>query len=871
MFRLFIATTSLRLMMVLGVICTNTLHANVDFDIADAKTKQLLLNAEKFRALNVDEGFLFAQKALTLGNKNNDLKLQVYASLMLARLHEKKDEKDIAYNFYLFSKNALDKNSDLLRDPNILFYITVAARYQKEYNDGHMYINKGIRIKKRENDLFYLTRAFGLQGNLYKGQKKYIESIKSYSTSLYYAKKVGSDDHLIKAYKNIAFASRKNGDHKTALKFNQDALSIIEKKGDLLQIAQVLEYISTNQRSLGLYAPALQTAKRALSIQRELQNTRNITSLLLSISISYLKLSSYDNSLEYALEMLSIHEENKYSNGIASASNQIGHVYFRLKQYDDALYYYKRTLSQDLENVSMKYKAAAYRGMAAVEETKNNNIEGLKFAKKAIEIYRDIKNNTGITSSINTIADIYQNMGKNSEAIDYCLDGLAIARKINNHWIEASFSLHLGELSISNDINKAQEYIHTALKIAVKIKAKSIELDAYNTLVQLESKKGNYKQALKYSEKAFKLTNDLSIDTVNDRVAELKIIQEIEEKEREIDRLKNTAKINALELERQASELDLLNKERIISSLQLKSEKLNYKFLISIIVFIATALLLLYLRYRLFKRTQRKIESQSNDIHIKNKKLEELNATKDRFFSIISHDLRNPISSIVSLAKMLRENLTNYTPAELKTYIDAIYESSDQTYKLLNDLLSWATMQLRNTEPAPSTCSIIDITNSAIKHLEILTKEKNIFIENMINKDLFIYVDKNMINTVIRNLLANAIKFTPKNGRINILNEINDNYVTIHIKDFGSGISKKDQTDIFHIDKIISRKGTDGETGTGLGLSLCKDLVEKNGSELKLTSELGKGSDFFFTLPIKNIDAPLQQQNVNQKSILHEY
>lgn len=865
MFQRFIATTSLRLIIVLGAICTNILHANVDFDITDTETKQLLLNAERLRVLNVDEGFPYAQEALTLGTKNNDLQLQVYASLMLARLHEKKGEKDVAYNFYLFSKNAVEENSGLLRDPNILFYIAAAARYQKEYDNGHIYINKGIRIKKRENDLFYLARAFGLRGNLYKGQKKYTESIKSYSTSLRYAKEVASDEHMFKAYKNIAFASRKNGDHKAALQFNKDALDLIEKKGDLLQIAQILEYISTSQRSLGLYAPALQSAKRALSIQRELQNTTNISSLLLSISISYLKLSSYDNSLEYALEMLSIHEGNKHPNGIASASNQIGHIYFRLKQYDDALYYYKRTLSQDPESVNLKYQAAAYRGMAAVEETKNNNVKGLEFAKKAIEIYRDIKNNTGITSSINTIADIYQNMGKNSEAIDYCLNGLAIAKKMNNHWIEANFSLHLGELYIDGDINKAQDYIHSALKIAVEIEAKSIELDAYNTLVQLESKKGNYKKALAYSKNAFNLTNDLSVDTVNNRVAELKIIQEIEEKEREIDSLKNTAKINTLELERQASELEILNKERIISSLQSESEMLNYKLLISIIIFIATALLLLYLRYRLFKKTQKKIESQSYDIHIKNKKLEELNATKDRFFSIISHDLRSPISSLVSLAKMLQENLANYTQVELQTYIDAIYESSDQTYKLLNDLLSWATMQLRNTEPAPSTCSIIDITDSAINHLDISAKDKNIFIENMINKDLFIYVDKNMINTVIRNLLANAIKFTPKNGRINITNEIHDGHVTIHIKDFGSGISIEDQKNIFHIDKIISRRGTDGETGTGLGLSLCKDLIEKNGSELKLTSELGKGSDFFFTLPIKNVSQAPQQRSFNQK------
>ena len=871
MFQRFIASTSLRLIVVLSAIFTNVLRADVNFDTSNAKAKQLLLNAEKFRTVNVDEAFPFAQEALALGKKNDDLQLQVYASLMLARLYEKKNNKDNAYNFYLFSKNALEKNPDLLRDPNILFYMTAAARYQKKYEDGHIYIKKGISIKKRENDIFYLTRAFSLQGNMYKGQKKYTESIKSHSNSLSYAKNIKSDEHLFKAHKNLASAYRKNGDNETSLQHNKIALDIIGKKGDLSQIAQIQEYISTNQRSLGLYAPALQTARRALSIQRELQNTSKISKLLLSISISYLKLSSYDHALEYALEMLSVHEKNKSPNGIASASNQIGHVYFRLKQYDDALYYYNRTLSQDQDLVDMKYQAAAYRGMAAVEEENGNNTQGLAFAKKAILIYRNLKNNTGIASSINTIADIYQNMGKIKEAIDYCLKGLNLAKKMNDQWVEADFYLHLGELFIDKDINKAQEYISTALDISIEIKAKSIELDAYNAFVRLETKKENYKQALMYSKKSSNLTNDLSVDAVNERVAELKIIQEIEEKKREIDELKNTTRINSLELERQSSELKILNKERMISSLQLKSESLRHRFLISVIIFIAIALLLLYLRFQLAKKTQRKIEAQSHDIQIKNQKLEELNATKDRFFSIISHDLRGPISSLVSLAKMLQENLSSYDSTQLKNYIDAIYDSSDQTHKLLNDLLSWATMQLRDTEPTPTPCSVIDITSSAIKHLHILANEKNIFIDNMTNKDLCIYVDKNMINTVIRNLLANAIKFTPTNGRINIFNEINKNDVTIHIKDFGVGMSEEDQKNIFHIDKIISRKGTDGETGTGLGITLCKDLIEKNGSELNLISKLGKGSDFFFTLPINNASPQTQHKRFNQQSILHEY
>lgn len=832
-----------------------TAHADIGFDVSNQKAKQLLITAEKFRLTSASKGFIPAQQALEIGQQQSDIRLQVYASLMLARLHEKKHNQSLARDLYEFSVQALLDNPDITNDPHILFYITEAARFQKKYDQGFLYIEKGIEIKKQESDAVYLSRSFDLHGNLYKGKKNYKKSLDSYFISLNYAEISRDQDLILNAYRSIAQASKKIDDFETSILFNEKALDIVEQKGNLAEIAQYLEYLSTDQRALGQYAQALQTAKRALSVQRELKNTHRISNLLLNISIIYLKLSSYDDALEYALEMLSIHEQAQDANGIASASNQVGNVYSRLKQYVDARYYYDRTLALDKNIVDAKYEAAAYRGIATVEQKLGNNESGLAFAEQAIEMYGKIKNSSGIASATRTIADIYRRMGENDKALRYFEKGLAISKDIGEVWGEASFSIHIAELLIDiNSADEAREYIFNAKTIADKLNAKSLELDVYEALIRLETKEKNYQQALVHSETVFRLMKSLGADAVNDRVAELQIIQELEKKEREIEELKRTTKINELELGRQSTELELLNKEHTIASLRLERERFGRIFLISLTFLIGVALLLLYLRYRSFQQTQKILNAQSDEIHTKNQKLEELNVTKDRFFSIISHDLRGPVSSLVALANMLQENIHNYNPLQIKYYVDAICETSGKTYKLLDDLLTWATMQLRDADPLPRTCSAAESCDVAINHLEFSAQEKGITIENKIDKDVTIFVDKNMLSTVIRNLLVNAIKFTPKQGLITLFSETDSEFVTIHVKDTGVGISEQDQKNLFRIDKFISRIGTDGETGTGLGLTLCKDLIEKNGGELKLLSEPGSGSDFFFTFPQKLSD-----------------
>lgn len=233
------------------------------------------------------------------------------------------------------------------------------------------------------------------------------------------------------------------------------------------------------------------------------------------------------------------------------------------------------------------------------------------------------------------------------------------------------------------------------------------------------------------------------------------------------------------------------------------------------------------------------------------KELIESNAIKDKFLSIISHDLRSPIGSIHSLTQLLSQTLDSISPEELSRFITTINSTIGATYNLINNMLVWAQNHRAGIEFTPEDIKVIDVVENAINVERIEAEKKEIEIINNIDKNLFLFADYNMINTVIRNLFFNAIKFTPRGGRIEIEgSKYSKGVAVISIKDNGVGISKEKQELIFQEKQFISTKGTENEKGTGLGLILCKEFVEKNGGKIWLESDAGQGATFLFTAPM---------------------
>lgn len=245
------------------------------------------------------------------------------------------------------------------------------------------------------------------------------------------------------------------------------------------------------------------------------------------------------------------------------------------------------------------------------------------------------------------------------------------------------------------------------------------------------------------------------------------------------------------------------------------------------------------------------IERKRNSEAIKkfSEELKELNKTKDKFFSIIAHDLRNPFITILGFSDILLSDYNELSDEERKFYIAEMEKSATLSHDLLQNLLQWARAQTERIDYKPQKLQLKSIVKENFQLIENTANGKEIKLIHSITDNLFVYADEDMLNTILRNLLTNAIKFSNKNSSIKVNAESKDKFVQVEIIDSSTGMDQKTIDRLFRLDTTSSNPGTGGETGTGLGLILCKEFVEKHNGKIWVKSEIGKGSTFSFTLP----------------------
>jgi len=236
-------------------------------------------------------------------------------------------------------------------------------------------------------------------------------------------------------------------------------------------------------------------------------------------------------------------------------------------------------------------------------------------------------------------------------------------------------------------------------------------------------------------------------------------------------------------------------------------------------------------------------------------RLKELIATKDKFFNIIAHDLKNPFTSLLGASELLYDNIEQMTSENVKKLALILNDSSKSGYSILQNLLDWSRSQTGQLKFIPENENLKAIIDENIDNLQLQVTNKEIDLKSELNDDLFITADKNMINTVLRNLLSNAVKYTFKNGIIRVTVASDKGKITLTVKDTGIGISKEKADSLFKLENSLSLPGTAKEQGTGLGLKLCKEFTEKMGGRIWVESEIGKGSEFKFTIPINGTKA----------------
>ena len=247
-----------------------------------------------------------------------------------------------------------------------------------------------------------------------------------------------------------------------------------------------------------------------------------------------------------------------------------------------------------------------------------------------------------------------------------------------------------------------------------------------------------------------------------------------------------------------------------------------------------------------------KINEYIRSIMAAQKELRILNSTKDKLLAIIGHDLKNPFNAITGFSDLMKDSWRSMEPKEVDEMLHMINQSSLAAHSLLENLLNWARIQTEQLKLNQTSFYLLSSIKEAFSVLRSSTKIKQIDIKIDCNENILMYADYSMVTTIIRNLLSNAIKFSHREGLINVSATENSDFITISVKDNGVGMSEEEVESIFRIENISSKNGTDNEKGTGLGLTLCKEIIQAHKGNISIESELGKGSKFTVMFPKKN-------------------
>lgn len=570
----------------------------------------------------------------------------------------------------------------------------------------------------------------------------------------------------------------------------------------------------------------------SLKIYEELDDIQGISNCMSNIGLAYMRLGSYTLALEYFHNALVNLDPLNLPIYEANCKHNIGLVHFYLKDYKKALEYLELALKIKEETANKLQIAGCVNDIGLVYKETKNYEEALKRFEEALSIFEEADNKLRIADALTNIGLILRLQKNFIKSIEYNYRAMGLFTEVGNMSGIAEIYFQIACIKLEKkDYTKALENAIKSLKIVEEHGLLETQKNLHELLSDIYFAQGNHKKAYHYQIKHKEL-NDSIFSKINlSQVAGLeaqykfekeKLIYETEHKKRDLIRAEET------------------KREKILRNV------LIIGIFLMIIFSIVITISLIFNR-----KANVKLEEQKRTIEKDNLTLKELSSTKNKFFSIIAHDLRGPLGSLQNLGEYLWRTHDRTNPKDQKEFLRLIAKEAKSTFNLLDNLLNWAnsnseTFMLNTTE-----FSIQKLVKENIELYANIADSKQITINTFVEAGLKVSADYNMINTVIRNLLANALKFTRQNGKIEIsAKETSGEKVQICIADNGIGIKSKIRENLFSINSPHITAGTNQETGSGLGLKLCKEFVEKNKGTISVESTPGEGSVFCIELPV---------------------
>ncbi len=565
----------------------------------------------------------------------------------------------------------------------------------------------------------------------------------------------------------------------------------------------------------------------------ELAQSRNMKDWtyksLLNIGQGYKSKGQLKKSLNTFLTYLEKAKSESDERREALAYSAIGSVYRVQENYSSALNYYnlgigKLRLLMDSTNlaISLMNTGELYRI--------NHTLDTALFYFEESDKIFELKNyKIGKAYNLGNIGLVYAEQGKHLLAEQNILEATKILKELGDNYPIAVYNTYMADIYwAKGDMPRALEYAHSSYNLAVADGLKEQIRDASQMLSELYESNQEYKKAFLFQEEYLAYRDSINNEETIRKMADLRTEYEVSQKQIEVD---------------------LLNQEK-------KTSSVTRAGLLGIILIIG-GLAFIYIKRNKEKSIVNKLlTEQKQQLKIQHDELEVLNATKDRFFSIISHDLRSPVSSFRGLTSIMKLSLDEKNYDDLPKMTEMLDKSSKHLSSLLDNLLAWAVSQQGEFPYNPKKIQLKKLVDEVVQSADATAIAKQIVITNNINEKICAWVDNESVKTIIRNLVSNALKFTPKGGKVEISATTELDKVKLKILDTGVGISDEKFALLFAINELKSTPGTDGEKGLGLGLRLVYEFAKMNKGSILAESKEGKGTTFTVVLP-----APKQALN----------
>jgi signal transduction histidine kinase len=625
------------------------------------------------------------------------------------------------------------------------------------------------------------------------------------------------------------------------------------------------------------FTKSFQYSTSAIELAEKTKNYKLKLRAAQKLAVNYYYKGDYTNALKYESVGLQAAISSKDSVSIATSHNNIGNFYYELGEYDEAYYfltYAYKVLKRSAKNESDSITAnISLHNLGRVFKELGQYRIALKHLRASRINSKLLDDKEGEPYSLDEIGDVKLRMKQYDSALHYLNLSVVEANKLLENggsitlredqsktfskiakaylgkknynkalaYYDSTFNLHnlasnkfgiaeveLGRAAVYEQQGKTDEamtYITKALALAKEIKARVIEISCYKLLATLWETKGDNKKALNYFKQFHVLEDSLYSNEIQQKIVRDQIGFETE---------KLDHRIAALTMQEEGR-LSQLKKSEFISNI--------------LVVVVALSAILLVTVYRSGQRRKQinlLLLQHQEEMQKRSEELEQLNEVKDKFFSIISHDLRSPINALAGLMDLLDKGAI--TPEELPVAVKELRSRFNHTRSLMNNLLDWTVLQMDKMHLQASNVALKKIVDENIELMGSV-QNKHVNMINRVPETAIGYADSNTINLVIRNLITNAIKFTNDGGEIVVAAEEKGNELVVSVKDNGIGMSADIQKKLFDKVNPYSTRGTANEKGTGLGLILCKEFVEKNGGRIWVEANVDKGSTFWFTLP----------------------